>query len=154
MPLIINRSQQIVTAGVYPRSVYSRMLLFRMTVPAIAPFMDGGVTPVVGQRVWILGIDIWIYPMAAAGWLGIESSFMYGTQQETNLTVIRTQWESLMRFSRPGTQSVFYFGPGGHQHYDMNVLLKGQAWRFGLVSSQAIVCPQCNVMVGLHICEG
>lgn len=154
MPTVVNKSQPVISGGMYPMSAYSRMLLFRMRPERVGFMNDFGVTSVIGQRVWILGVDVWFNNIAQAGWMMLENSVMYGVNKDADFPEIRDNWESVLQYSRSGTKSFLYYGEKGHMHFNMKMLLKGQAWRFGFVSQIFGAGVECMVMFGIEIAEG
>ena len=57
MTRILNQSQQMRVAGVYPISAYSRVVAFHLSLPADAAWYHA-TTPVLGQRIWLLRVKI------------------------------------------------------------------------------------------------
>ncbi|MBA7474767.1 hypothetical protein ES707_10121 [subsurface metagenome] len=58
MAKIVSSSQRLVTAGINPGSMYSRIVSCRLTMAA--PFTyKFTYTPVVAANLWLLGIDVW-----------------------------------------------------------------------------------------------
>lgn len=61
MVTTVNRRQPVVTAGLNPKAAYSRVISVNFEVPADGVWYFAA-TPGVGQRFWLLEVQVWCFP--------------------------------------------------------------------------------------------
>jgi len=130
MAQVINRSQQVVTAGLNPMAAYSRQVGVEVHVPAGVGAEGFKFTPVMGQQIRLLGIDFWAFRENAGAAIGGFITIASGTAEPTSVGEIATKWEPCMQYV--GIKPMMYWlsHDDTHFHWDMNKLYTGSGRRF------------------------
>ena len=116
--LPINRSQQVVTGGLNPRAVYSRVISCGTFLTAAAAY-NFGFTPPMGDNTWLFSVDVWI---------GLRNQSLY---EDTIFDV--TVGEKLLPIdTRAGFTFWNTYNSRAHYHWEMRRLFKGKSRRFGI----------------------
>lgn len=154
MPIVINKSQQMLKAAVYPISAYSRVVYIRVPLIAAVLLHGGGHTPGLGNRIWLQGIDVWFQPMNAFGFMIVNLSLMAGGAREPDPVNIRDTWEPIMHASYGPTETILLQGNDIHMHFTMSKLYVGEARRFGVYAEILGIGVDCMGLVAFQIAEG
>lgn len=130
MAKLANRDQRIVTGVTKPRSGYSRIVSMAQTLPQPAN-LQYCFTEALGQRLWLLGIDVWIFGKPASvndsWWFIIRRGFQMPTA-----TAQIWDWENVLPLLAPtGSWSWHGYTTPYHMHWSMHKLFEGQSQRFG-----------------------
>ena len=136
MPIIVNRSQQIRVAGVYPISAYARVVSFFINIPDDVAWHHA-TTPVIGQRVWLLRVTIRHCPRPANPANYTLFEVMTGRMRALTLADIGT-WEHVIPNIAEGGPSIsMKLGDGCLTwEEEMSVLYVGDARRFGILAKR------------------
>lgn len=136
MAKVVNRSQQVVTAGLRPESAYSRIVTIEHVHPQ-PPGQDFAVTAVLANVLRLLSVDVWMtgsgLPVATTWWFDLRRGFQLPTR-----TLQIQQWDYLLPVrSTVGLWIFNGYGNPVHRHWDMNVVYKGASQRFAIIGSMA-----------------
>lgn len=151
---VVNKSQQLFKAAVYPISAYSRIVYIRFPLMRIGASDGGGHTPGLGNRVWLQGIDLWLQPMDAVGFMIVNMNLMAGGVREPVPVNIRDTWDPIMQASFGPTPTMLIQGNDIHMHWTMSKLYTGDARRFGVYAQILGAGVACMGMVAFQIAEG
>lgn len=122
--------QQFIQAGVTtPTSVYSRVVSMAQVLPQPANLMYC-FTEALGQQLWLLGIDVWIFGKPVdpgdSWWFYLRRGISRPTA-----TADLYEWEIVLPLLSPtGQWSWHGYGTPYHMHWDMKKLYVGQSQRF------------------------
>lgn len=153
MPIIVNEGQQVRAGAVYPISVYSRVVSVDLAV-AQAWGWTYVVTPVMGNRVWLLGIKVWPQVMAINAAQGIDFELFDGGPGDVSLADVQT-WDRLLPKVNNTNVMVPWAitdGSAGFE-WDLSRLFVGESRRFALVGTRT--GPDAALLqVSFRIAEG
>jgi len=131
MAQVINRSQQVVTAGLRPKAVYSRVV----SCVAFVPTGPGAVyshTPKLGNNVWLYKVRVWGAPKTAN--MANQTLFrvLSGTEPVANAAEI-LEWENILPLVSPGFANEVWtsYDGSGVFEWTMNRFFTGQGRMFG-----------------------
>ena len=153
MSKIVNTSQQIVAGATAPASSYSRQVLVQLNVPPNVGGTDYGITLPLGNKVWLLSIDLWIYGVAINVWHYGLIHINTGTGQQVNAGIVATQWQPVMDTSMLFNQVIIWQGETGHLHFEMGKLFTTESQRFGVVY-QSMVAQRTLILGAFQVSEG
>ncbi len=132
MAELISKGQPVRVGVMYPKSVYSRVV---SCVAYIKGDPDArGYTPVLGERVWLRGVDVWpSRDYSAVVGAGISFRILHGSGKPATAVEIR-EWTNILPvywpdgIGRDWTQGCPFF----HMRWNVNRLFEGGAQRFGI----------------------
>lgn len=112
------------------------------------------VTPPLGNRIWLLGIDIWFmnYTVDTPVHGLVVISTGQGAEPTPNEVVY--QWESLLPAIGNNGPWFHWFGVRGHRHYSMMKFYEGTARRFAAYMENFEADKQWYAHVSFEISEG
>lgn len=152
--IIVGRDQQAEVRRLYPKPAYSRVINLTLQIPAGLGQGDFAVSPPIGNRVWLLGVDMFITNLSVDI---ISSAFIYlstGTDKDETGEKIATQWEQIIREYGGPKPGFYYSGIRDHFHWDMMKFYEGSGRRFGVVAESLSIYEVMRVWVSLEISEG
>lgn len=152
--LIVGRNQQAAMRAAHPKPYYSRTVLMRMMLERVGDMRAGGVTPPLGNRLWLLGVDVWFMSTTDNGFMSLAVDLKVGTTEESDLLVIRDTWEPVMRSSYGPTDTMMVYGRDIHLHFDMMRFFEAEAKRLAMVATIVAAGVECLGLVAWHISEG
>lgn len=119
--------------GAYPLPPQSRVVALELHVPAGVGNNDFCYTPALGNRLWLLNIDIWVYCATAGAFIGGFFYLMFGTAEPQNASDISTRWNRIIELycgAKPGFRW-FHCDPFD-RHFSMAKLFVADGLRFGV----------------------
>lgn len=128
---VVARNQQEEMARRHPKPVYSRRVCLDLKADKGSGQADMQVTPPLGNRLWLLSIDIWFMnytiDVVTQGWIVISTG---GGKKPTAQDVVYN-WDNLLPVI--GTKKPWFqwFGIRGERHYSMMRFFEGTERRFG-----------------------
>ena len=117
-----------------PVDVQSRVILIQLFVAAGVGNEDYGVTPPLGNRVRLLGVDAWIQATSQGGFIEAYLKIRTGTGEKLDAPTVALQWSSVMDESMLLKTGIAFFCCDKHLHFSMNKLYTTQSQRFGFWS--------------------
>lgn len=153
MPAIVNRSQQVRSAGISPKAENSRVIILQLLVAGGVGNDDYAVTNKLGNRLWLLSVDLWIQATTQADFLSGFLKVTAGTGQNLNAGIVSLEWTSVMDVSMIMPQGMMFFCCDLHLRFDMRKLYVGESQRFGLYSGNLTI-KQYSILAALQISEG
>jgi len=153
MAFVVNRDQQVYTGGLAPKAAYSRIVSVRLIVSQVAGWQYV-VTPVIGNKVWLLGLKVWSEQKAVDnGQLSYFEVYAGGGRDVVIADVIN--WERILPMVDNANILQHWQIMDGERGYDWQFqrLYVGEQRRFALVGfrvGQDISLLQAS----FHISEG
>ncbi|MBA7609962.1 hypothetical protein ES703_17165 [subsurface metagenome] len=151
---VVSRDQQAEVRRLYPKPAYSRVINLTLQVEKGLGEEDFAVTPPIGNRVWLLGVKMWVF---VPGIGTCASGFTYirtGTDPKVNAGQVATQWEPIIR-NYGGPKPGFYWScEYAFFEWDMEILYIGSGRRFGAVSENLSATQNYRIWVSFQISEG
>lgn len=153
MVQVVNRSQQVVTAGLNPRSAYSRVV----SCVAFVPTGPGAVyshTPKTGNNIWLYKIRVWGAPHTPN--MANQTLFrvMSGIEPVSNAAEI-LRWENIMPLVSPGFRNepwTSYDGSGVFE-WTMARYFSGSGRMFGFWAERGMAGTD-ELFASFEISEG
>ena len=139
--------------GVYPISAYSRVVSISLgATSTLPPQVD--YTPVLGNRIWLLGIKAWVAAKAIDSAQYTTLSFWYGYGKPTTQAAMQ-EWRELIPFGGHLVPRVpWYFYDGDlEKSWDFSMLFVGESKRFGIIADRNVADANA-VQVSFIISEG
>lgn len=93
---VVNKSQQVVTAGLKPDPAYSRQIALELHVPGAIGGEDYCFTPTLGNSLVLYGIDLWFRCGTRPGEFGGYIYLMFGSGEPQTAGEIATRWTSII----------------------------------------------------------
>lgn len=152
--IIVARNQQAEVARLHPKPVYSRVINLTLQIPAGLGQEDFAVSPPVGNRIWLLGVDLHILNMQVDV---VCSGFLYistGTDKKVNGLTIAQQWDPVIRNYGGPKPGFYYSGIRDHFHWDMMRFYEGSGRRFGAVAESLVDIISWRAWISFEISEG
>jgi len=138
----------------HPKPAYSRVINLTLQVAAGLGSDDFEVSPPIGNRVWLLGLDLFILNTDVDV---LRSGLIYmrtGTDPEANAEMIATAWDPIIRNYGGPKRGFYYSGIRDHFHWDMMKFYEGSGRRFGAVAENLQVDVGMRIWISFEISEG
>jgi len=129
MAKLLSKQQRIQAGVTAPQSVYSTVVNMAQVLPQPAN-LAFCFTRALGQRLWLLDIDVWIFGKPVdpgdSWWFYLRRGF----QRPGDIAEV-AQWENILPLQSPtGLWSWHGYGTPAHMHWEMQTLYTGQSQRF------------------------
>jgi len=153
MPVIQNKSQQVVSRAMNPRVIYSRVESLQVNVGA-GPATAYAVTPPLGNCVWLLGIKCWMLPKAINVANISALSFVKGEGPARALADVM-QWKNILPLNNENSFSMSWFFHDGRDEmsWEFSRLYTGESVRFAVIVGRS-AGPADQAQVSFVISEG
>lgn len=138
---------------IVPAPVHSRVVLMQLLVAAGVGNDDYAVTPPLGNRVRLLGVDVWIMPTSQGGFIEASLKVTAGSGERFTGLVVSEAWAPVMDVTMLLKVGILFYCCDNHFHFDMNKLYIGESQRFGMYSVSTSN-TQYTILGGFHIAEG
>lgn len=152
--IVVNRNQQEAVRRAYPKPAYSRVINLTLLVPEGLGAEDFAVSPPIGNRVWLLGVDLlilnWEVDVVSRGFIYIST----GTDKKVNGGEIATQWDPVIRNYGGPKPGFYYSGIKDQFHWSMMKFYEGTGRRFGAVAESLTEISKWMVWISFEISEG
>ena len=152
--IVVARNQQAEMQRLHPKPVYSRVINLTLQVPAGIGAEDFAVSPPVGNRIWLLGVDLIILNMDVDV---VCSGFIYistGTDKRVTAPMIATQWDPIIRNYGGPKPGFYYSGIRDQFHWNMMKFYEGSGRRFGAVAENLTDIKGWRAWISFEISEG
>ena len=152
--VVVARGQQEAVAREYPKLAYSRVINLTLQIPAGLGKADFAVSPPVGNRVWLLGVDLFIMNMDVDV---VCSGFIYistGTDKKVTAPIVAEKWDQIIRNHGGPKPGFYYSGIRDKFHWNMMKLYEGSERRFGAVAENLTAIKGWRAWVSFEISEG
>lgn len=152
--IVVARNQQAEMARLHPKPAYSRVINLTLQIPAGLGADDFAVSPPVGNRVWLLGVDLFILTkeidVVCSGFIYIST----GTDKRVTAPMIATQWDPVIRNYGGPKPGFYYSGIRDHFHWDMMQFYEGAGRRFGAMAESLVDVISWRAWISFEISEG
>ncbi|MBA7574954.1 hypothetical protein ES708_16770 [subsurface metagenome] len=152
--IVVPRDQQEEVRRRYPKPAYSRWLNLTLQVAKGLGEEDFAVTPPIGNKVWLLGVKMWVF---VPGIGTCASGFTYirtGVDPRASAEQVAVQWEPIIR-NYGGPKPGFYWScEQALFEWDMEMLYIGSGRRFGAVSENLSDTQNYRIWVSFKVSEG
>ncbi len=152
--IVVARNQQAEVARLHPKPAYSRVINLTLQVPAGIGEEDYAVSPPIGNRVWLLGVDLVILNMDVDVVCSAFVNISTGTDQKVDGEKIATEWDPIIRNYGGPKPGFYYSGIRDKFHWDMMRFYQGSGRRFGAVAESLTDIKGFRVWVSFEISEG
>lgn len=152
--IVVARNQQAEVARIHPKPVYSRVINLTIQVPAGLGEEDFAVSPPIGNRVWLLGVKMFVMNLSVDI---VCSGFIYistGTDKKVTGEMIAVQWDPVIRNYGGPKPGFYYSGIRDKFHWDMMRFYEGSGRRFGIVAQSLSVLEVMRIWCSFEISEG
>lgn len=152
--IIVGRNQQAEVARLHPKPVYSRVINLTLQIPAGLGEEDYAVSPPVGNRIWLLGVDLIILNMDVDV---VCSGFIYistGTDKRVTAPIIAEKWDPVIRNYGGPKPGFYYSGIRDQFHWDMMKFYEGTGRRFGALAENLTDIKGWRAWISFEISEG
>lgn len=152
--IVVRRDQQAESRRLHPKPAYSRVINLTLQVAAGIGADDYAVSPPMGNRIWLLGVDLVILNMDVDV---VCSGFFYistGMDRNANAEKIATQWDPIIRNYGGPKPAFYYSGIRDKFHWDMMKFYEGAGRRFGVVAESLTDIKGFRAWVSFEISEG
>lgn len=151
---VVNRNQQVVTTGISPRAVYSRVVNLYLYMAAGLGVDDFQITPPLGNNLWLMEMSLTCFPNSVVNKGQAFVYVMAGSGKEPTLNEVLNNWDQVIPnygAAKPGFQ---YYGLQQRFVWPMNRRYMGQARRFGCVVNQLSATVAIRFWVSFTFSEG
>lgn len=152
--IIVARGQQEAVRREYPKPAYSRVINLTLQIPAGLGQSDFAVSPPIGNRVWLLGVDLIILNMDVDV---VCSGFIYistGTDKRITEPLVAEQWEPVIRNYGGPKPGFYYSGIRDQFHWSMMKFYEGSGRRFGALAENLTDIKGWRAWISFEISEG
>lgn len=152
--IVVARNQQAEVARLHPKPVYSRVINLTIQIPSTLGDEDFAVSAPVGNRVWLLGVSMYVMNLSVDI---VCSAFIWistGTDKKVNGTTIAMKWDPIIREYGGPKPCFYYSGIRDMFHWNMMKFYEGSGRRFGIVGDSLSIYETMRVWVSFEISEG
>ncbi len=150
---IVTRSQQVRTAALQPEPAYSRVVILQTDIPAPIGGNNWAITPMLGNRLMLLRIDVWIQTVGQGAFLEGLLAITSGIGADVDGEVVRERWDNVLDVTRLDVRGIRFFCCEKHLQFEMKKLYIGESQRFGIYSENLGI-KAYNVLAAFQIAEG
>jgi len=152
--IVVRRDQQAEVRRLYPKPAYSRVINLTIQVPAGAGTEDFAVSPPVGNRIWLLGVRMYVMNLSVDI---VCSGFIYistGTDKKVTGSMIAMQWDPVIRHYGGPKPGFYYSGVRDKFHWSMMRFYEGTGRKFGVCGQGLSQYETMRIWVAFEISEG
>lgn len=116
-----------------PAPMQRRVIALELHAPQGVGNTDFCYTPQLGNRLWLYGLDVWVYCSGPGAFIGGFFYLMYGTFEPRTQSDIATRWTRIIPLhcgSKPGFR--WFECEAFHRHFSMARLFTADGLRFGV----------------------
>lgn len=154
MAFFLTKSQQLRVGAVTPIPAYSRVVSLHQVLPADDVWYVA-VSPTIGNRVWLLGIDIWATPIIPNDNNYSAFTFRIGTGISWTIAEVN-QWEEILPITTGAVTRFRWqiYDGCDHHHWNISKIYTGQSRRLAVTSMRAAGMGVAELDVSFEISEG
>lgn len=152
--IVVPRNQQEESRRRNPKPAYSRVINLTLQVPAGIGTEDFAVSPPIGNRIWLLGVRMYVMSLSVDI---VCSGFIYigtGTDKKVTGEKIATQWDPVIRQYGGPKPGFYYSGIRDGFYWSMRKFYEGSGRRFGVVAEGLSQYEVMRVWIAFEISEG
>ncbi|MBA7522327.1 hypothetical protein ES705_14445 [subsurface metagenome] len=152
--IIVGRDQQAEVRRRYPKPAYSRIVNLEVLV---ADGLDGvgfNYTPPLGNRLWLLSVDLWFINPTLDVLIGGFVYLRTGDTKPESAGEVAMKWQSVIDDSTGIKPGIYWTGLNAHFHWDMMRFYEGRGRRFGVMIENFNQYQQWLAWASFQISEG
>lgn len=154
MVQVVNRNQQVVTSGINPKAVYSRVVNLYLYLAAGLGTDDFQITPPLGNNLWLSELSLTCFPHSVVNKGQAFIYIMAGGGKSPTLDEVLNIWEPVIPnygAAKPGFQ---FYGLQQRFVWPMQKRYMGQARRFGCVVANLSATVAMRFWISFTVSEG
>lgn len=152
--IVVARNQQAEMARLHPKPVYSRVINLTLQIPAGLGQVAFAISPPVGNRIWLLGVDLITMSQTRANVFGGFIYITTGTQLKRQGDAgLRLEDDVIRNYGGP-KPGFYYTGFGDSYHWDMMMFYEGAGRKFGALAENLFVTETWRAWISFQISEG
>lgn len=152
--IIVGRDQQAEMRRLHPKPVYSRVLVQDLYCAVAGGGSDFEISEPVGNKVWLLSVDVWIQAVAIGGLATFWFQIKTGHSDVATLNDVVFRWETVIHVTKHPDNHIYHWGTSGHRRFDMMKFYEGKGRRFASVGQTFGGSGDVAVSVAYQISEG
>ena len=152
--IVVPRDQQEEMRRRYPKPAYSRVIVQDLNLLAAGGGYDYLISGPVGDRVWLLSVDVWFQPISIGGFISLWFQIKTGQTDKASLSDVVFAWESVIDVPDHVDNHIYKYGDLEHRRFDMMKFYKGKGRRFAAVGQTFGASVECYISVAYQISEG
>jgi len=152
--IIVGRDQQAETRRRYPKPAYSRVIVQDLYCDASGTGTDFEISAPVGNRLWLLSVDVWIQAVTIGGLVNMWFQLKTGHAGVASILDVTFEWESVIDVAKHVDNHIYHWGASGHRRFDMMKFYEGQGRHFASVGQTFGASGDCAMSVAYQISEG
>lgn len=152
--VIVGRDQQAEMRRLHPKPAYSRVIAQDMILATAAGGNNFLITSPVGNRVWLLSIDVWIQPWAIGGLVCLWFQFKTGQTDRASMSDVVFRWETVIDVPAHVDKQMYHWGGPAHRRFELMKFYEGQGRRFAVTGQIYGASIDCWMSVTWQISEG
>lgn len=152
--IVVPRNQQAEMQRLHPKPVYSRVINLTIQVPVGLGSEDYAVSAPIGNRVWLLGVNLYVMNLSVDI---VCSGFIYistGMETKADAEMIAVKWDPVIREYGGPKPCFYYSGNRDKFHWDMMQFYEGSGRRFGIAGFSTSIYEVMRCWVSFEISEG
>lgn len=152
--IVVGRNQHEEMRRLHPKPAYSRVISVSMGLPDDSNW-HYILTPVMGNRVWLLSVDVWVAPKAIDTTQATLFDISIGSGAPRTVEELRT-WEVVLPILDENNKRTAWVASDGSEHFHWNMMrfYKGEARRFGIAGIRGTGGGDDLLKVSFEISEG
>lgn len=153
MPRIVGAGGLASPGSDKPVERESRVIILQLLIKAGAGNSDYAITPPLGNRVRLLGVDVWFQPTSQGGFIKAYLKVTTGTGTGLSADIVGWRWPSVMDTTMIMKVGMLIFCCDLHLHFNMNKLYIGESQKFG-IWSESNANVQYSILAAFLVAEG
>jgi len=151
---VVNRSQQMVTSGLNPKAVYSRVVNLYLYIAAGLGVDDFQITPPLGNNLWLSELLLTCFPHSVVNKGQAFIYIMAGSGKEPTLNEVMNNWEPVIQTYGAAKDQFQFYGLQQQFVWKMNKRYMGQSRRFGCVVENLSATVAMRFWISFTFSEG
>lgn len=152
--VIVGRDQQAEMRRLHPKPAYSRVINLEVLVSDGLGGEGFNYTPPLGNRLWLLSVDLWFMNPTVDVTIGGFIYLRTGMAKPESAGEVAMKWASVIDDTTGIKPGIYWVGLNEHFHWDMMRLYEGQHRRFGVVIENFNVDQKWLCWASFQISEG
>jgi len=152
--IVVARDQQAEMRRLHPKPAYSRIVNLEVLVPAGIGAEGFNYTPPLGNRLWLLSVDLWFFNPTPDIQIGGFIYLRTGGKKPASPGETAMKWDSVVDDSTGIKPGIYWTGLRAHIRWDMMKFYEGSERRFALLIENFSETQQWLAWVSFQISEG
>ena len=152
--VVVQRNQQEEMRRRYPKPVYSRVVNLEVLVSDGVGGYGFNYTPPLGNRLWLLSVDLWFMNPTIDVKIGGFIYLRTGDVRPKDYGDVAMNWDSVIDDSTGIKPGIYWEGINAHFRWDMMRFYEGKGRRFGVTIENFNVDQNWLCWASFQISEG